>query len=50
MLKAINLERSQVYITNVVNYRPPNNRKPEPTEVTRYSEFLRKQKIAEKNS
>ena len=42
MLKAINLERSQVYITNVVNYRPPNNRKPEPTEVTRYSEFLRK--------
>ncbi len=42
MLKAINIERSQVYITNVVNYRPPNNRKPEPTEVTRYSEFLRK--------
>jgi len=42
MLKAINIERSQVYITNVVNYRPPNNRKPEPSEVTRYSEFLRK--------
>ena len=42
MLKAINVERSQIYITNVVNYRPPNNRKPEPSEVTRYSEFLRK--------
>ena len=42
MLKAINVERNQVYITNVVNYRPPNNRKPEPSEITRYSEFLRK--------
>ena len=42
MLKAINIERSKVYITNVVNYRPPNNRKPEPAEVSRYSNFLRK--------
>ena len=41
MLMAINIRREQVYITNVVNYRPPNNRKPEPKEVTRYSEFLR---------
>ena len=30
MLKAINIERDKIYITNVVNYRPPNNRKPEP--------------------
>ena len=42
MLKAINIERNKVYITNVVNYRPPNNRKPEPTEIKRYSDFLRK--------
>ena len=42
MLKAINIERGKVYITNVVNYRPPNNRKPEPAEVSRYSNFLRK--------
>jgi len=42
MLKAINIERSKVYITNVVNYRPPENRKPEPSEITRYSNFLRK--------
>ena len=28
MLKAINIERDKIYITNVVNYRPPNNRKP----------------------
>ena len=41
MLKAINIKRESVYITNVVNYRPPNNRKPEPSEIHRYSEFLR---------
>ncbi|MDC0163383.1 uracil-DNA glycosylase [Candidatus Pelagibacter sp.] len=42
MLKAININREKVYITNVVNYRPPNNRKPEPSEITRYSNYLRK--------
>jgi len=41
MLNAIKIKRENVYITNVVNYRPPNNRKPEPTEINRYSEFLR---------
>ena len=41
MLKAINIDRKNIYITNVVNYRPPNNRKPEPAEINRYSEFLR---------
>ena len=41
MLKSINIERKNVYITNVVNYRPPNNRKPEPAEITKYSNFLR---------
>ena len=41
MLKAINIDRNKVYITNVVNYRPPNNRKPEPAEIIRYSNFLR---------
>ena len=35
MLEAIHLERNNVYITNVVNYRPPNNRKPEPSEIIR---------------
>ena len=42
MLKAININREKVYITNVVNYKPPNNRKPEPSEITRYSNYLRK--------
>ena len=41
MLKAINIKRESVYITNVVSYRPPNNRKPEFSEITRYSKFLR---------
>ena len=41
MLKAINIDRKDIYITNVVNYRPPNNRKPEPNEILRYSNFLR---------
>ena len=41
MLAAINLDRKKIYITNVVNYRPPNNRKPEPQEISRYAEFLR---------
>ena len=42
MLKAIKIEREKVYITNVVNYRPPNNRKPEQSEIYRYSEYLKK--------
>ena len=42
MLDAINIKRPKVYITNVVNYRPPNNRKPEPAEIKKYSNFLRK--------
>ena len=42
MLNAININREDIYITNVVNYRPPNNRKPEPAEIIRYSEYLRK--------
>jgi len=41
MLSAINIKRENIYITNVVNFRPPNNRKPEPAEINRYSEFLR---------
>lgn len=32
MLAAAGLERSDVYITNIVKYRPPNNRDPSPDE------------------
>ena len=41
MLDAIKIKRENIYITNVVNYRPPNNRKPELSEINRYSVFLR---------
>ena len=41
MLSAINISRESVYITNVVNFRPPNNRKPTSAEINRYSVFLR---------
>ena len=41
MLEAIQIKRNNIYITNVVNYRPPNNRKPEPSEINRYSNYLR---------
>ena len=42
MLNAINLNRNDVYITNVVNYRPPDNRKPTEGEIMRYLPFLNK--------
>ena len=41
MLSAININRESVYITNVVNFIPPKNRKPTSTEINRYSIFLR---------
>ena len=40
MLSAIQLDRSKVYISNVVNYRPPLNRKPTEKEIERYLPFL----------
>ena len=41
MLSAININRESIYITNVVNFRPPNNRKPTSAEINRYSIYLR---------
>ena len=32
MLATINMKREDIYITNIVKYRPPNNRDPEPDE------------------
>ena len=40
MLEAIQLNRNKVYITNVVNYRPPENRKPTDEEIKRYLPYL----------
>ena len=40
MLEAIQMDRTMVYISNVVNYRPPENRKPTENEIERYLPFL----------
>tara|TARA_B110000967_G_C18823183_1_gene529870 strand:- start:471 stop:1187 length:717 start_codon:yes stop_codon:yes gene_type:complete len=42
MLESIKLNRNNVYITNVVNFRPPENRKPSNKEIDRYLPFLTK--------
>ena len=42
MLAAINLDRTKVYISNIVNYRPPENRKPTDEEIERYLPFITK--------
>tara|TARA_Y100000817_G_C16766098_1_gene503911 strand:- start:55 stop:753 length:699 start_codon:yes stop_codon:yes gene_type:complete len=42
MLASINLDRKNVYITNVVNYRPPENRRPTDEEIKRYLPYLQK--------
>lgn len=43
MLESINLEREDIYITNVVKYRPPNNRDPEPEEIEACMPWLHEQ-------
>ncbi len=43
MIRAIGLERKDVYIANVVKCRPPGNRDPEPDEVATCSPFLFRQ-------
>ena len=40
MILAINLERDQVYIANVIKCRPPGNRNPEPDEIAACEPFL----------
>ena len=41
MLEAIQLDRTKVYISNVVNYRPPGNRRPTEEEIDRYLPYLK---------
>ena len=41
MLESIHLNRTKVYISNVVNYRPPSNRKPTEVEIERYLPYLK---------
>jgi len=43
MLMAVGLQRSQVYIANILKCRPPNNRDPRPEEVAFCEAHLKKQ-------
>ena len=42
MLAAIDLDRKKVYISNIINYRPPDNRRPTDEEINRYLPFITK--------
>lgn len=43
LLNLIGMNRSQVFIANVVKHRPPNNRDPEPDEIIACKHFLDEQ-------
>jgi len=43
MLSAIGIKKENIYSTYAVNFRPPDDRKPTPKEIKRYSQFLQKQ-------
>ena len=43
ILQSINLPREEVYITNIIKCRPPQNRNPEPDEIRSCNPFLVKQ-------
>lgn len=43
LLKSINLTRKDVFITNVVKHRPPNNRDPQPEELAACRPYLERQ-------
>src|ERR1035437_504528 len=40
MLSLINLKREEIYITNIVKYRPPTTRNPEPSEKASCRQWL----------
>lgn len=43
LLASINLKRHDVYVTNIVKDRPPENRDPSPSEIALYAPFLGRQ-------
>jgi len=42
LLASVNIKREDVFITNVVHHRPPENRDPEPEELSAYGKYLDK--------
>lgn len=43
MLEGIGMKRASIYITNIVKYRPPENREPFPDEKAAFLPYLRRQ-------
>jgi uracil-DNA glycosylase family 4 len=43
MLASIGLVRGDIYITNIVKYRPPDNRDPTPEEIQEFIPYLQRQ-------
>src|SRR3989344_2702651 len=43
MIETLGWKREQVYITNIVKRRPPDNRDPLPSEIEAYKPYLAKQ-------
>ena len=45
MLDTIGMKRSDIYITNIVKYRPPDNRDPTPEEIGEFVPYLQRQLV-----
>ena len=43
ILDSVNIDRDEVYITNIVKYRPPSNRNPKPEEIAASEPLLMEQ-------
>jgi len=43
LLKSVGIKREEIYITNILKDRPPNNRDPLPDEIRLYAPFLDRQ-------
>jgi len=43
LLYSVGLKREEIYITNLIKLRPPNNRDPLPSEIEEFAPFLEKQ-------
>ena len=43
LLNSVEIKREEIYITNIIKLRPPNNRDPNPEEIRGFGPFLEKQ-------
>ncbi len=46
LLASINLSREEIFITNILKHRPPNNRDPLPEEIVACTPYLRRQLLS----